>query len=47
VSCARPRTGGKPAAAPAREFFMVLRMYEPEERMYDGDYVVPPVEPRS
>jgi hypothetical protein len=29
---------------PAGEFFMMLRMYQPEQRVYDGDYVVPPVE---
>jgi hypothetical protein len=31
--------------APAGEFFMVLRMYQPEDRMYNGHYTVPPVEP--
>jgi hypothetical protein len=30
---------------PGDGFFMVLRMYQPERRMYDGDYTVPPLEP--
>jgi hypothetical protein len=30
---------------PEGEFFLVLRMYQPEQRMYDGEYIVPPVEP--
>jgi len=30
---------------PEGEFFMVLRMYQPEQRMYDGNYTVPPVTP--
>ena len=29
--------------APADGFFMVMRMYQPEERMYRGKYTVPPV----
>lgn len=29
--------------APAEGFFMVMRMYQPEERMYRGKYTVPPV----
>jgi hypothetical protein len=29
--------------APAEGFFMVMRMYQPEKRMYDGEYIVPPV----
>jgi hypothetical protein len=24
--------------------FMVMRVYQPEERMYRGEYIVPPVE---
>jgi hypothetical protein len=31
---------------PEGEFFMVLRMYQPEQRMYEGGYIVPPLEPR-
>src|SRR5262249_7015966 len=30
---------------PEGEFFMGLRMYQPEKRMYDGNYTVPPVTP--
>jgi hypothetical protein len=30
--------------APAEGFFMVMRVYQPEERMYRGEYIVPPVE---
>ena len=29
--------------APDAPFFMVLRLYQPEERMYRGEYIVPPV----
>jgi hypothetical protein len=29
--------------APAAPFFIVMRMYQPEERMYEGKYIVPPV----
>jgi hypothetical protein len=29
--------------APDGPFFMVLRLYQPEERMYRGEYIVPPV----
>ena len=29
--------------APAAGFFMVMRLYQPEERMYRGEYIVPPV----
>jgi hypothetical protein len=29
--------------APAGPFFMVMRLYQPEARMYRGEYVVPPV----
>jgi hypothetical protein len=29
--------------APAQGFFLVMRMYQPEERMYRGQYTVPPV----
>ena len=29
--------------APAEGFFMVMRLYQPEERMYRGEYIVPPV----
>ncbi len=29
--------------APKEGFFLMLRMYQPEERMYSGDYIVPPV----
>jgi len=29
--------------APAEGFFMVMRLYQPEERMYRGEYMVPPV----
>jgi hypothetical protein len=29
--------------SPDEGFFIVLRMYQPEERMYRGDYIVPPV----
>ena len=29
--------------APADGFFVVMRMYQPEERMYRGEYIVPPV----
>jgi hypothetical protein len=29
--------------APAEGFFMLMRMYQPEERMYRGEYIVPPV----
>jgi len=31
--------------APAEGFFMALRLYQPEERMYRGEYIVPPVQP--
>jgi hypothetical protein len=30
--------------APAGEFFLVMRMYQPEQRMVRGEYVVPPVQ---
>lgn len=30
--------------APDGPFFMVMRLYQPDERMYRGDYIVPPVE---
>jgi hypothetical protein len=30
-------------AAPAEGFFLIMRMYQPEERMYRGKYTVPPV----
>jgi hypothetical protein len=30
--------------APAKPFFMVMRLYQPEERMYRGEYIVPPVQ---
>ena len=33
--------------SPEGRFFLVLRMYQPEERMYSGDYIVPPVVPRG
>jgi hypothetical protein len=29
--------------APAEGFFMMMRLYQPEERMYKGEYIVPPV----
>jgi hypothetical protein len=29
--------------APAEGFFLDMRMYQPEERMYRGDYILPPV----
>lgn len=29
--------------APAEGFFLMMRMYQPEERMYRGEYVIPPV----
>jgi hypothetical protein len=29
--------------APAEGFFLVMRMYQPQERMYRGNYTVPPV----
>jgi hypothetical protein len=29
--------------APAEPFFMVMRLYQPDERMYRGEYTVPPV----
>jgi hypothetical protein len=29
--------------APAEGFFMIMRLYQPEERMYQGKYIVPPV----
>ena len=29
--------------APAEGFFLMMRMYQPEEPMYGGDYIVPPV----
>jgi len=29
--------------APAEAFFMILRFYQPEERMYRGEYIVPPM----
>jgi hypothetical protein len=29
--------------SPAEGFFMVMRLYQPEQRMYDGEYIVPPV----
>ncbi|NEW97136.1 DUF1214 domain-containing protein [Rhodopseudomonas sp. BR0G17] len=30
--------------APAEGFFMVMRLYQPEERMYRGEYIVPSVQ---
>jgi len=30
--------------APKQGFFLVMRMYQPEERMYRGDYIVPPLQ---
>jgi len=30
--------------APKQGFFLVMRMYQPEERMYRGDYIVPPMQ---
>jgi hypothetical protein len=30
--------------APAEGFFMVMRLYQPEERMYRGEYILPPVQ---
>jgi hypothetical protein len=30
--------------APAEGFFMMMRLYQPEERMYRGEYIVPPVQ---
>jgi hypothetical protein len=30
--------------APAEGFFMVMRLYQPEARMYRGEYIVPPVQ---
>ena len=27
--------------APAEGFFMVMRLYQPEERMYRGEYIIP------
>ena len=29
--------------APAEGFFLIMRMYQPQERMYHGNYTVPPV----
>ena len=29
--------------APAEGFFLMMRMYQPEERVYRGEYIVPPV----
>lgn len=29
--------------APAEGFFLVMRLYQPEERMYRGEYIVPPL----
>ena len=29
---------------PAGEFFLVLRMYQPQEQMYRGEYTVPPIQ---
>jgi hypothetical protein len=29
--------------APKDGFFVVMRLYQPEERMYRGEYVVPPI----
>ncbi len=31
--------------APKDGFFLMLRMYQPEERMYRGEYIVPPLQP--
>lgn len=31
--------------SPADGFFLAMRLYQPEPRMYDGDYTVPPLEP--
>lgn len=33
--------------APAEGFFMMMRMYQPEEPMYRGEYTIPPVERTS
>jgi hypothetical protein len=30
--------------APAEGFFLNMRLYQPEERMYRGEYIVPPVQ---
>ncbi len=27
--------------APKANFFLMMRMYQPEERMYRGDYILP------
>jgi hypothetical protein len=29
--------------APKEGFFLIMRMYQPEERMYSDDYTVPPL----
>jgi hypothetical protein len=29
--------------APAEGFFLVIRLYQPEERMYRGEYILPPL----
>jgi hypothetical protein len=31
--------------APKEGFFLMMRMYQPEERMFRGDYIVPPLQP--
>ena len=30
--------------APKEGFFLIMRMYQPEEKMYRGAYVLPPVQ---
>ncbi|MEJ2379271.1 MAG: DUF1214 domain-containing protein, partial [Pseudolabrys sp.] len=30
--------------APKEGFFLMMRMYQPEKRMYRGDYIVPPLQ---
>jgi hypothetical protein len=31
--------------APKEGFFLMMRMYQPEERMYRGEYILPPLKP--
>jgi hypothetical protein len=33
--------------APKEGFFLVMRLYQPEEKMYRGEYILPPLEPHE
>jgi hypothetical protein len=33
--------------APKEGFFLMMRLYQPEEKMYRGEYILPPLEPHE